>query len=677
MPEPRLLGGRYEIDSELGHGGMAEVYLGTDQVLGRQIAVKILSSQYSRDDSFVARFRREAQTAAALNHPNVVSVFDTGSDDGTHYIVLEYIQGKTLGQVIKEDGRLMPERAVEIGESVASGLAFAHRNGIVHRDVKPGNIMLTPTGDVKVMDFGIARAASSAAITQTATVLGTAAYFSPEQAQGEPVDARSDIYSLGCVLYEMVTATAPFVGDSPLAVAYKHVREDPVPPSQLNPDVTPALDAIVLKCMAKNPANRYQTAEDLRADLQRFREGLPVAATPVLPMDQTQYLEREARATNVLPAATVPEAATGRRWVAVAIIVGLVALLGIGLFFLARSLLSNNDTLLEVPDVIGQPVLQAQAQLDRAGFESVVGDPVASSLAANRVVDFTPKEAAEGATITLTVSSGPGAPDLVGVPDVICQPSDEATETLEDEGFEVQEGGEEENPDCPEPGTVARTDPAPDAEVEDGSTVTIFLVPEASPSPSASPTPSLEAPASPSTPDLAPGSDTGESQDDDVTNATSLTFNGTADPGAVVRLFHDGAEVGNTTSDSSGGWTITDPSGLSEGEFEYTAQAENDAGTSDPSSGLSVTVDASPPNTQITDGPESETEDTTATFEFEANEDGGFLCSPDGSGFEECESGQTYDDLEPGDHTFEVQAVDLAGNVDDSPDSRSWTVVEE
>src|SRR2546427_1321976 len=248
--EQKVLSGRYELGGVLGTGGMAEVYVGTDRVLGRRIAVKILADRFARDGSFVARFRREAQSAAALNHPNVVSVFDTGSDDGTHFIVMEYVQGKTLSEVLREGSALMPERAVEITEGVAEALAFAHRAGIVHRDVKPGNIMLTPTGDVKVMDFGIARATTSESLTQTATVLGTATYFSPEQAQGEKVDARSDIYSLGCVLYEMLTAYPPFAGDTPVAVAYKHVREEASAPGRLNADVPPALDAIVMKCLA-------------------------------------------------------------------------------------------------------------------------------------------------------------------------------------------------------------------------------------------------------------------------------------------------------------------------------------------------------------------------------------------------------------------------------------------
>src|SRR6266566_647234 len=214
MPDTRVLSGRYQTDRLLGQGGMAEVYLGTDRVLGRRVAIKVLGGQLSRNAQFVSRFRREAQAAAALNHPNVVGVYDTGSDDGTHFIVMEYIQGRTLAEVIREDAPLLPDRAVEIAGSIAEALGFAHRAGIVHRDVKPGNIMLTPAGDVKVMDFGIARATTSESLTQTATVLGTATYFSPEQAQGAAVDARSDLYSLGCVLYEMLTAQPPFSAET-------------------------------------------------------------------------------------------------------------------------------------------------------------------------------------------------------------------------------------------------------------------------------------------------------------------------------------------------------------------------------------------------------------------------------------------------------------------------------
>jgi predicted Ser/Thr protein kinase len=672
MADQKVLGGRYEIDSVLGQGGMAEVYLGTDRLLGRRVAVKVLGSHFARDTSFVTRFRREAQAAAALNHPNVVSVFDTGSDDGTHYIVLEYIQGKTLARVIREDAPLLPQRAVEIVDSVAAGISFAHRNGIIHRDIKPGNIMLTPSGDVKVMDFGIARATASDSITQTATVLGTAAYFSPEQAQGGPVDARSDIYSLGCVLYEMLTAHPPFSGETPLAVAYRHVREDPVPPSQLNPDISPELDAIVLKCMAKNPDNRYQSAEELREELRRLQAGEPVTATPVLALPPTEHVDRVARPTTVMPTAATEPTESGRRWVAWAILGFLLLLLGIGLFFLARSLLRNNDPpILQVPDVIGEPLAVAQERLEDAGFESVVGERVNHpDFARNTVTDYTPKQAPEGAVITLTVSNGPAGPALVEVPDIVCQPQDQAVQALVDAGFRVEVAGDADNPDCPDGGDVARTEPPVGTEVEEGSLVRVFIVP--------TPPPPEEPPSAPSSPDLSAESDSGSSQEDNVTNETSLTFTGTAAADVTVTLLRDGGEVGSATADSGGNWSITDGD-APEGTFTYTAQATGEDGqTSDQSEGTQVTVDTSSPDTEITEGPEGEIEDSDVTFEFRSDEDGaGFECSLDGADFESCTSPEEYDDLEIGPHSFEVRAVDAAGNVDDSPDRSDFIVVDE
>src|SRR5258707_9115079 len=272
---------RYEIQRGIARGGMAEVYLARDQLLDRPVAVKVLFAEYARDPSFVERFRREAQSAASLNHPNIVAIYDWGQERGTYFIVMEYVRGRSLRDVVQVNGAFSPRRTAEIGAEIAGALEFAHRNGVVHRDVKPGNVLLTADGDIKVTDFGIARAGTSEALTQTGAVMGTAAYFSPEQAQGLPVDGRSDVYSLGVVLYEMVTGVPPFSGESPVAVAYKHVREDPLPPSEHGADVPPDLEHIILPAMEKDVDARYQTADALRSDLVRFERGLPPLGGPV------------------------------------------------------------------------------------------------------------------------------------------------------------------------------------------------------------------------------------------------------------------------------------------------------------------------------------------------------------------------------------------------------------
>ena len=284
MTQPRLLGGRYELDGIVGRGGMAEVFRARDIRLDRVVAVKTLRDDLARDQTFQARFRREAQSAASLNHPSIVAVYDTGEDmsGSSHvpYIVMEYVDGRTLRDLLRDDRRLLPERALEITDGVLRALDYSHRAGIVHRDIKPGNVMLTRNGEVKVMDFGIARAVSDAqaTMTQTAQVIGTAQYLSPEQARGERVDARSDLYSTGCLLYELLTGRPPFLGDSPVAIAYQHARENPVPPSRLDPEIPAWADSIVLRAMAKDPAQRYQSAADMRTDIQRALSGVPVAA---------------------------------------------------------------------------------------------------------------------------------------------------------------------------------------------------------------------------------------------------------------------------------------------------------------------------------------------------------------------------------------------------------------
>ena len=307
--EFRLLSNRYRVEAFLGQGGMARVHRGTDLVLDRTIAVKILAGHMARDPQAVRRFRREAQAAAGLSHPGIVGVYDTGSDGDVHYIVMEFVTGQTLADVLQERGALQPVHAAGIASAVASALGHAHRKGIVHRDVKPANVMITPSGEVKVMDFGIARAVDSDPLTQTAAILGTATYFAPEQARGEPVDSRSDIYALGVVLYEMLTGRPPFVADSPVAVAYLHVREDPTPPSRVNPAIGSGLEAVVLRAMAKDRGARYQTAEELVSDLERVRtDGASgVSAAAAAHPTEATLVER----TAVLPPAA--PAGPGRR----------------------------------------------------------------------------------------------------------------------------------------------------------------------------------------------------------------------------------------------------------------------------------------------------------------------------------------------------------------------------
>jgi serine/threonine-protein kinase len=352
---PHVLLDRYEVGRLLGAGGMAEVFEGRDRLLARRVAIKVLQAQFARDPSFLIRFKREAQAAASLSHPNIVGVYDTGTEDGTHFIVMEYVEGRTLKDVIRAEGPLYPERAAEVCADVCSALIAAHARGLIHRDIKPGNVMLTPEGKVKVMDFGIARATTSETITQTAAVVGTAQYISPEQAQGQTVDYRSDLYSTGCCLYEMLTGTVPFTGATPVAIAYRHVREDPTPPRMLNPDVPAPLEAITLKAMSKLPDNRYQTAAEMHDDLERFRNGQPVHATPLMDAAAaTQAIPRDGGADPTAMLGTVPadraaryaepeevERRTSVGW----IVVSLLALVVVGLaaFFITRAVTGTGD----------------------------------------------------------------------------------------------------------------------------------------------------------------------------------------------------------------------------------------------------------------------------------------------------------------------------------------------
>ena len=316
------VGGRYELGELLGRGGMAEVRKGTDNRLGRVVAVKRLRTDLASDATFQARFRREAQSSASLNHPAIVAVYDTGEEpaaDGSGvaqpYIVMEFVAGRTLRDILREGRKILPERALEITSGVLSALDYSHRAGIIHRDIKPGNVMLTPSGDVKVMDFGIARAISDASstMTQTAAVVGTAQYLSPEQARGETVDSRSDVYSAGCLLYELLTGRPPFVGDSPVAVAYQHVREQAQPPSDHDTDLPPEVDAIVMKALAKRVEDRYQSAAAMRSDIERYLAGRPVQAAVPPPVPGPATAATAVAARPVPAAAPAPPAAPAAR----------------------------------------------------------------------------------------------------------------------------------------------------------------------------------------------------------------------------------------------------------------------------------------------------------------------------------------------------------------------------
>ncbi len=308
---PRVFSNRYELTHLIARGGMAQVFRARDRLLDRPVAIKVLFPELSVDQAFVERFRREAQAAANLSHPNIVPVFDWGEDGGTYFIVMEFIDGQPLSAVLRATGPMPPARVADIGVHVAAALAFAHRHGVIHRDVKPGNVLITDEGQVKVTDFGIARAVNTEeSLTQTGAVMGTATYFSPEQAEGIGVDSRSDIYSLGVVMYEMVAGRPPFLGETPVAVASKHVRDQPPPLRDLAPGVPPALEAVIMKAMAKSADQRYASADDLRADLVRFSEGLPVTAAEVAATTGLAAVAATTGATAAVGTRAVPLADT-------------------------------------------------------------------------------------------------------------------------------------------------------------------------------------------------------------------------------------------------------------------------------------------------------------------------------------------------------------------------------
>ena len=513
---PRLLGGRYQVGGLIGRGGMAEVHAGHDTRLGRTVAIKMLRSDLARDPSFLSRFRREAQSAAGLNHPAIVAVYDSGEDHETEsggatvslpYIVMEYVEGRTLREILTEKTVLDPTEAARVTEGILDALSYSHRMGIVHRDIKPANVMLTPAGAVKVMDFGIARALAdtAATMTQTQSVIGTAQYLSPEQAQGNPVDARSDLYSTGCLLYELLTGRTPFIGGSPVSIAYQHVGQAPQPPSVHRPGISADLDAVVLHSLVKDRDARYQDAADFRSDLAAARSGRPISSAAhgtaagaalgagalagaagmggdptmaMFPADATQFVGHPGGGqhnTATLPAiGRDPADLPRKRHGATYVLLGLAVVAALVLLGLAGKALFTGEKAapkLAVPSVVSLTQTQAEAKLRAVGFKPVAS-PAVSQAEKGKVIDQSPQAGERfpaGTTVTITVSSGPGE---AVVPDVTGFTADSAKAALQAIGLTVSKEESVDDPNV-EKGKVIETVPKANETVPAGSAVVL------------------------------------------------------------------------------------------------------------------------------------------------------------------------------------------------------------
>jgi serine/threonine-protein kinase len=483
-----LFDGRYRIQRKLGAGGMADVYLAEDQELGRRVAIKILNGRHANDDQFIERFRREAKNAAALNHPNIVSIYDRGEAEDTYYIAMEFLDGRTLKELIVSRGAAPINVAIEYARQILSALRFAHRHGIVHRDIKPHNVLVDAEGRVKVTDFGIARAGTSQ-MTETGSIVGTAQYLSPEQARGGEVDPRSDLYSLGVVLYELLTGKTPFDGETPVEIAMKHLSTAPKPPSKLRPDVPPELDKVVLRALAKNPDERYQSADEMEVDLERVARGAPVSAatasTQILPAAPIAAADSTAatmiapppptRARDVPPPPFVEEEEYAERggperplwpWLLAAAFVIAAAVAG---FFVWHEL-SGSKVKEPVALYQGETQRQAVRQIKAAHLVPSVKHGSNEKYRKGIVYDQNPDAGSKvdrGGTVTIWVSTGP---PKVNVPSVKGKPWSQAQQELTNAGFKPEEhfvpGGKTK-------GIVAATDPAGGTAAPKGSTVRV------------------------------------------------------------------------------------------------------------------------------------------------------------------------------------------------------------